>query len=321
MSDDERLPPERIADLGNGLELWRVHVDDLFEQELNAQAMPAAMFERLSATIGRDARLESLPFCALVGDGDRLEIVSGHHRTRAARAAGVHYVFVLVDVTGLTPDQIKAKQLAHNALHGESEEQLVARIYAQIKDVDARLEAYVSPPDVEIVPPRVSLPNIDLDVEFRTTLITFMPHQADKFERAVEQLIDQADLDRDHLYLVDKQLYEQWQAVTRRLRREYDARALSTVMSRLIDATAEVLGIDSTDPADLDPSEHKPLAELLGTALVDPGTAALIETVVDAAIDAKTVTKSTRSELIGQAFKAYAAANRISLACDLDDDE
>lgn len=310
-NNETRLPPERLIELSSGLELWRVHVDDLAEQELNAQAMPPAMFERLSATIGRDSRLESLPFSAMV-DG-KLQIVSGHHRTRAARAAGVHYIHTLVDVTGLTPDQIKAKQLAHNALNGTSEEQLVARIYAQISDVDARLEAFVTPPEVEVIPPRVSLPHLDLDLEYRTVLITFLPHQAERFETAVEQLLDQADLDRDQLYLVDLALYEQWQALTRRMRREYDARALSTVVNRMITASAETLGLTSTDPADLDPHEHIPLAELVGTALTDPDTADLIRTVVDAAIGSKTVTRATRHELVAKAFTAYAKANNITL--------
>ncbi|KAA9379663.1 hypothetical protein F5972_08400 [Microbispora cellulosiformans] len=316
---EERRPPERVLDLGQGLELWRVHVDDLHEQELNAQAMPPAMFERLSATIGRDGRLESLPLCGMVND--RLEIISGHHRVRASRAAGVAYVWTIVDITGLTADQVKAKQLAHNAIHGQSEEQIVARIYAQISDVDARLEAFVTPPDIEIIPPRVSLPNLDLDLAYRTVLITFLPHQADQFETAVKQITEQVDLDRDHLYLVDRSLYEQWQALTRRIGREYDARALSTVVSRIITTTAQALGLDGADPDELDPHAHTPLAELLGTALVPPRTAAVIQTVVDEALARNTVTKSTRHRLVEEVFAAYADAHHITLPDDDDPSE
>ena len=121
---EPRKAPERLLDLGEGLGLWRVHVDDLHEQALNAQVMPSDMFARLSATIGRDNRLESLPFCAMtdLADADEpyIEIVSGHHRVRSARAAGLFYVHCLVDETGLTPDQIRAKQLAHNSIAGSS---------------------------------------------------------------------------------------------------------------------------------------------------------------------------------------------------------
>jgi hypothetical protein len=74
---ETRQPPERLFDLGQGLALWRAHIDDLHEQEINARVQPPAMFDRLKTTIGRDARLESLPFCALVSqDPVRIEIVS-----------------------------------------------------------------------------------------------------------------------------------------------------------------------------------------------------------------------------------------------------
>src|SRR5437762_1667585 len=111
------VEPEKVLDLGNGLELWKVPPSALREQDVNARSMPKAMFERLSQTIGRDKRLESLPLCAKTERG--LELISGHHRTRAATAAGLTEMFTLVDVTGLTRSQIAAKQLAHNAIEGQ----------------------------------------------------------------------------------------------------------------------------------------------------------------------------------------------------------
>src|SRR6266702_1360750 len=80
------IEPQKVLDLGNGLELWKVPPFALREQDVNARSMPKAMFERLAQTIGRDKRLESLPLCARTEKG--LEIISGHHRTRAATAAG-----------------------------------------------------------------------------------------------------------------------------------------------------------------------------------------------------------------------------------------
>src|SRR5947208_13128639 len=77
------IDSQRILELGNGLELWKVHPSTLREQDVNARSMPKAMFERLAQTIGRDKRLESLPLCARTEKG--LEIISGHHGTRAAK--------------------------------------------------------------------------------------------------------------------------------------------------------------------------------------------------------------------------------------------
>lgn len=74
---------EKCLELGNGLEIWKVNIEDLKEQDVNARYMKAEMFERLTENIKGDGRLESLPFCALTDKG--IEIVSGHHRIRAVR--------------------------------------------------------------------------------------------------------------------------------------------------------------------------------------------------------------------------------------------
>jgi hypothetical protein len=177
------IEPQRALELGNGLELWKVHPSALREQDVNARSMPKAMFERLSQTIGRDKRLESLPLCARTEKG--LEIISGHHRTRAATAAGLSELFTLLDVTGLTRSQIAAKQLAHNAIEGQDNEQLLAEIYRQIEDADSKLEAFVDQKlDVEV--PRVKIEGLDVEIDFKTVLLIFLPRVKERLDKAIE---------------------------------------------------------------------------------------------------------------------------------------
>jgi hypothetical protein len=273
-----RRPPERLLDLGQGLAIWRVHVDDLAEQPLNAQAMPPDMFARLKKTIETDARLESLPFCALTSsDPPRIELVSGHHRTRAARAAELFYVYVMVDETGLDPDWVKAKQLAHNAINGESEPQMLQRIYESITDVDARLESFIQP--VTELPAPVRMPRLDVDLGYRVVQFVFLPHQADAFDAAMTQFTDDGALvDDAALYLVDKELDERWRAACRRMGKEHAARAVTVQVARLVAAAMAHLG---GDPADPDPDEWVPLADILGSALVPPAAAEVIRRAVD----------------------------------------
>jgi hypothetical protein len=299
--------PQVITTLGEQLELWKVHVDATREQDLNARSMPPAMFERLQATIARDGRLESLPLFAQTDRG--IEIISGHHRVRAARAAGQSEVYALVDVSGLNRDQIAAKQLAHNAIEGVDDDTLIAQIFASIADVDARLETYINPDDLEL--PEVDatrLPRIDLDFEFRTVLLTFLPRQHDRFAHAVETLSAQTSLDQDELYLVDREFYDWWQAIVGRTRREYDARSLSTVVSMIINATLAHYGIDATDPEDVDPEAWVPLAELLGSALVPPDVAGLVREAVERATETGVMTKKTPWALVEHLCAAYIGA-------------
>jgi ParB-like nuclease domain len=260
--------PERLFELGNGLELWRVHVDKPREQDLNARAMPPAMFERLAETIGRDGRLESLPLLAETERG--LEVVSGHHRLRAARMAGTPLVYALVDVTGLNRDQIAAKQLAHNAIAGVDEPDLLAAIFASIEDVDAQLEAYIDPTSIDLPEPdTASLPSVDLDFDYRTMQLVFLPHQRERFEAVVTSLLDGTHIDSE-LGLVDVDLWKWWQAVVNRTSREFDARSLSTVVSKIVDAAIAHYGIEAPEPDAVDPEDWQALSDVLGGALVPP---------------------------------------------------
>jgi len=232
--------PERLLDLGAGLELWRVPIDELIEQDVNARAMAKGMFDRLAGTVGRDQRLESLPLCALTARG--VEIVSGHHRTRAARQAGLTEIHAIVDTTGLTSDQIKAKQLAHNRIQGEDNEELVKRIYESIGDVEKRLDTYIDPAALNLSLPKVSVGSIDLGLEHRSALIVFLPTEKDRFDRALEQLRPFLTGDIETVYLAERTQFEAFQSLTRRIGREYDIRSVGTTLAKVADIVLESLG-------------------------------------------------------------------------------
>ena len=70
---------DRMLDLGNELEIWKVQLDELREQDVNARVMPTKMFERLTTTIHRVCSLESLPFVALNENGG-LEITESNKK-------------------------------------------------------------------------------------------------------------------------------------------------------------------------------------------------------------------------------------------------
>lgn len=264
---------EALLDLGQGLQIWKVHVDELHEQPINARGMPKAMMDRLTSTIGRDQRLESLPFVALT-DG-RLEIVSGHHRVRSARAGQLSEIFAIVDVSGLTPDQIRAKQLSHNAIQGEDNPQLIAKIYEAIGDVSARLETFIDPKSLEMDFEKVTIPNIDIHPDFRTALIVFLPYDFDRFERAVEKVIVQLSADHDVAYLADIELLERWKAVLRKVGIEYEIRSTGTVLSRMADIVLEHLG------ENLPEGELTPLRDVVGTASIPAPAAKVISDALD----------------------------------------
>lgn len=282
---------EKLLDLGGNLCIYKVHVDELKEQDVNARTMPKQMFDRLSKTIGRDARLESLPFIAQTEQG--LEIVSGHHRVRASRAADVQEIHAIVDVSGLTPSQIKAKQLAHNSIAGEDNEQLLAKIYEDISEVDDRLEAFIDPESLDLKVDIVNVDNVDIGLEFITSLVVFMPYEKTLFERACDQLQQQGvGADVEQVYVADKEVVELWKNLVKRVGDEYDVRSLGTTMSLMGEIVLEHMGIDLDD----DPMEggRVHLRDIVGQTYIPEEAAEVIERAVEKMAEKNDISKKNR---------------------------
>lgn len=184
-----------VIALGQGIELRLVRATDLREQDLNAQVMQPAEFERLVENIGNRGALESLPYCAQPPGQDDIEIISGHHRVRAAVQAGVEPFWVMVDTSPLTRSQITAKQIAHNQLVGRSDERIIRQMLEHIENVDDLLETGLPQDFMPALPPdatAILTPHAEFD--WRTVSLTFLPHQLDDFTALVATLDGTQDL-------------------------------------------------------------------------------------------------------------------------------
>lgn len=138
--------------------------------------MDDAKFNQLVANIEKRGTLEQLPYCVLTDRG--VEIVSGHRRTRAARAAGLDHINVLLDRTELTRSSIAAKQLAHNAIEGTDDEDMLRRIADIITDVDDMLESAIDKEYFDAVQEKArQMPVPQVDFDWKTVQLTFLDHQ------------------------------------------------------------------------------------------------------------------------------------------------
>lgn len=267
---------EVMLELGSGLEIWKVHVDELREQNVNARSMSKPMFDRLSQNISESNRLESLPFVALV-DG-HLEIVSGHHRTRALRSAGMSELYVIVDVTGLSRDSIKAKQLAHNSLQGEDNEQIVQEIYQSIMDADIKLEAFVDK-EFDTSIDKVKIHDIAVNFDYKQVLLTFLPTERELLEKVATEI----ETTHDGLHLADKALFEPFVKIINKVGDEYDIRSVSTALSKMSEITANYLGMETPD------EEAVAIRDLFKTAYVPTDTADKLQEAINLMKDNKQI--------------------------------
>jgi hypothetical protein len=214
--------------LEDGLELWKVPISELKEQDINARSMPKIMFDRLSETIGRDKRLEALPFVGLTDKG--LEIISGHHRVRAAKSAGLSELFILVDVTGLNKSQIKAKQLAHNSIGGIDDKAILQQIYDQLETVDDIRESFVDAGSLEELN-NVKIDEVLMDNDVKSVSINLVPNYYDRWEDLIERQKDWVS----EIDIADIKYYEDLHEALKRVSKNYNIKNISALICKFID--------------------------------------------------------------------------------------
>ena len=181
MAGEQSKNYEVIYDMGSGLVIAKVNID------FNARIMKNEMQDQLTQNIKKRGQLESLPF--LVLSNGRLEIVSGHHRIKSARAAGIKELIAIIDVSGLTRSQIAAKQLAHNAIAGFDDESTLREICKMITDVDDMLESYIGKEIMEEpLEQYEKLASPAVHFDFKNVTFAFLPHQIADMDVLVKAL-------------------------------------------------------------------------------------------------------------------------------------
>lgn len=183
----EALKYEKIYDMGTGLIIAKVQIDKVREQDINARIMKKEMQDQLTANIKNRGQLESLPL--LVDKDGTLEIISGHHRIKSARAAGLKEIVAIIDVSGLSRSKIASKQLAHNAISGFDDPSTLKEICKMLDDVDDMLESFIGKDILEepleqydkMQPPAVQF-------DFKNITFSFLPHQVSDMDALVRRL-------------------------------------------------------------------------------------------------------------------------------------
>ncbi|MFP3867684.1 MAG: ParB/RepB/Spo0J family partition protein [Desulfobacteraceae bacterium] len=224
---------EFIGPAGDNLELWKVDINEIREQDINARTMPPDMFERLTENIKKEGRLESLP---LTVKRDKVfELISGHHRTRAARSAGITELIVLADTRDLDRSQVVAKQLAHNVIDGQDDAQIIKRLLEDIDRVDDLIESYVDPKQFENLPltPAAVLGDVLLEFDYRMLSFTFLPPELARFDELAALVPDNAD----EIGVATLETYEKFKEAVIKLGKTEKIKSINAILARMIEIT------------------------------------------------------------------------------------
>ena len=290
-----------IYDMGHGLIIAEVNISDLKEQDINARIMKPEMMNQLTENIKKRGQLESLPFCAL--EGNKIEIVSGHHRIKAARAAGMDTILVILDISGMSRSQLAAKQLAHNAISGFDDDSTIREIVKMIEDVDDMLESYIGKEILEEPLSqfeKMAAPAVQFD--FKNIVFTFLPHQIKDFSNLVKSL-ETASAD-----IVGIANYEECQAFIETLSKYQqftDIRNVGAAVHSMIESASEKMesaGFDGSDE-----SEWTYLSKIFGSNAVPKESAEVIKQALKKAEKAEVIGKKKRWQLIEYLAADYLA--------------
>lgn len=232
--------PEKLLDLEEGFEIWRISPLLLREQNKNAQVQPQSMFKSLVRNVAKRKALESLPFCGR--SEEAFWIISGHHRVRAAITAELPTIVVLVDPQARTRAEIVAKQVAHNAISGSSDPSVLLQLLDEIDDVDALLESAVDREAIEKLAAPLSVTDVAVDYDWQTVTFAFLP----KHVRDLDALCDHLTA-ADRVMTADIESHAKLVKAMKDLGRVDEIRSLGAIIYRMIEIANDY--ISSKGPA------------------------------------------------------------------------
>ncbi len=277
--EEHREMYQRLLDLGKGLAIYRANIELTREQDKNARIMEPSKFERLAANIEGQERLESLPFTTIMRSEDRVEfpIISGHHRIRAARKANVTELYLLVDETELTTSEIISKQLAHNALAGFDDQQILADLYASIEDLDAKIASGLTDQDMTFDAASVAIDEIDVTFDYEIVDLMFLRSDFRRFNEAIDLIVPEA-----HIYLADKADFERFKDGMTDVAKRFSIRNASAIIARWIDIIEDYCRMRDDNDAPLEEEDAWiGLASILGNDRIPVAAAKVLALAVE----------------------------------------
>jgi len=153
----------------------------------NAHYMSKRVYEQLVDNIKRDGNLSSMPFCWKRTDG-KYVVLSGNHRVECAREAGVPMILLLYTDAALSTSQIRAHQIAHNALVGKDNPQTLRELYEEIGAIDLKIYSGIDDATLKTLMPQQLSRLMEGQLRFEEMHLLFMPTEIARIGLLIERL-------------------------------------------------------------------------------------------------------------------------------------
>ena len=307
---------------GQSLEPLQIHAQGFSDEELldPAVALYAQIYLRTSKSAGNEyfhnilrdlhdrreehiesirRQLESLPL--LVEKDGVLEIISGHHRIKSARAAGMKEIIAIIDVSGLSRSKIASKQLAHNAISGFDDPSILREICKMLDDVDDMLESFIGK-DIMEEPleqyDKLLSPAVHFD--FKNITFSFLPHQVKDMDALVKNLESSAP---EIIGVAPYEQCKQFIEALARYQKFSDIRNVGAAIHSMIESATEKMD----EVGFKDDEEWTYLTKIFGSNAIPAESAATITKAIKKAEKDGAITSKNRWQLIEMLATEYLA--------------
>lgn len=236
--------------------------------------------------------VESLPFCALTQDGTRIEIISGHHRIRSGKDAGIQEFYIILDVSGLNRSKITAKQIAHNAISGFDDQSTLKELSKFLDDVDDMIESYAGKDILAELNGSIDKylsPVMSFD--WKNIALMFLPHQIADLDKLVE-VTKRMSLDYVGISGIDE--YKPFIEALAKYQSFADVKNIGAAVHAMSKLTLQVM----SEVGYTGEEEWVQLTSLFGSGAVSQETAEIIAKAITKAVEAKEINAKNKLEFL-----------------------
>lgn len=163
-----------------------VNPGELHLLDKNARYMKAEQFQALVENVKKDGNLSSLPLCYRE-NGGKLLVLSGNHRTMAARQAGLEQILVMVVADEKNADEKLGIQLSHNAICGQDDLVILKELWESIQNVQARLYAGLDSETIKSLEGIKFAAISEQRLQYKLANFMFLPEEIDDLDQLLKE--------------------------------------------------------------------------------------------------------------------------------------
>lgn len=212
----------------------------------NARYMEYETFNQLVKNIEHDGGLTSMPLCHKDPKTGKLTALSGNHRVKAARSAGIAEIMVMYIEKPLTKGHKVAIQLSHNAIVGKDDMVILKSLWGEIEEIELKLYAGLDSELLKELEEIEYTTIAEAHMDFRTITIAFLPEEA----AALGEALQLADVlfSGDENYLVSRSHYEQVFAAVADVKEKFNIVNNPTAFMKIVELARERMGEENNLP-------------------------------------------------------------------------